>query len=375
MNAARIEWTEKSWNPVTGCTPVSEGCRNCYARRMAHRLRGRFGYPADEPFRVTLHPERLREPIGLRKPRRIFVVSMGDLFHDDVPESFIDQVFAVMALCSEHTFQVLTKRPARMLNYCSYSHRDSEIMARMDELIPGSSRQPQGWEFVPGGRGEEGYEPGYWEGPLRWPLPNVWLGVSVENQAAADERIPILLHTPAAVRFISVEPALGPVSIRNYVRGSREVVECPKCGHVHNSADSFYWTGLERDIEADRCPNCGYDTKGSIRAYIELEDRYILPGLDWVIVGGETGPGARPMHPEWVRSLRDQAVAAGVPFLLKHRGEYLTLPELADLGITLSTAEAMNANTMGGGFYRVGRKRAGRMLDGRAWDEYPEVRA
>ena len=114
MQTTKIEWAEAAWNPVTGCTPVSAGCANCYARRMAQRLRGRCGYPADEPFRVTLRPDRLDEPLHWHKPRRVFVCSMGDLFHPDVPDEFIDQVFAAMALCPQHTFLVLTKRPEGM---------------------------------------------------------------------------------------------------------------------------------------------------------------------------------------------------------------------------------------------------------------------
>lgn len=367
MNETAIEWTDYTWNPTTGCTPVSEGCTNCYARRISHRLRGRFGYPADEPFRVTLHPERLREPIGLRKPRRIFVVSMGDLFHEDVPDSFIDQVFAVMALCPEHAFQVLTKRPERMLEYCSYSHRDSEIMARIDQLIPGSFRQPQGWEFIPGGRGEQGlYELGYWEGPLRWPLPNVWLGVTCENQAAADERIPTLLQTPAAVRFVSVEPMLRPVKM-DYL-------------WLHPECSAWYTDGMTRG---------------------QHPLRGVAKGLDWIICGGETGPGARPMHPDWVRSLRDQCQAAGVPFLFKGWGSLMPcgyqdkwfgapyedgicidgfmwdLDSCDEPGGPLYVGgEDMCPRCKGSGYVRVKRDDPERrMLDGRTWDEYPEVRA
>ncbi len=320
MNDTTIEWTDLSWNPATGCTPVSEGCANCYARRMAQRLRGRFGYPTDEPFRVTLHPERLEEPLSLRKPRRIFVCSMGDLFHPDVPGDYLDEVFDVMERAPQHTFILLTKRPERMALWmqeryglgCERFHQD------VPEKADGFMCRTDPW-----GRPS-----------------HVWVGVTCENQAAADERIPILLQTPAAVRWVSVEPMLGPVDFGRWL----VCKDCARWGVTAGGRPNNFG-GYEM--------NCG------------------LPQLNWVVCGGETGPGARPMHPDWVRSLRDQCQAADVPFLLKHRGEYLSLPELADAGITLSAVDAMNANTMGCGLYRVGRKRAGRLLDGREWNEYP----
>lgn len=195
-----IEWTNETWNPVTGCTKVSAGCANCYAERMAKRLKGRYGYPKDEPFRVTLHEDRLTGPLRWRTPRMIFVCSMGDLFHADVPFDFIDRVFAVMALCPQHTFQVLTKRPERMESYINdwhatvplercFDRRKGCVYAIVDKIA------------------------GRYVVPRYWPLPNVWLGTSVENQQAADERIPHLLRCPAAVRFVSAEPLLGPVDL------------------------------------------------------------------------------------------------------------------------------------------------------------------
>lgn len=247
-----IGWCDTTWNPVTGCTPVSLACDHCYAKRMAHRLAGRYGYPADEPFRVTLHPDRLYEPLRWRKPRRVFVCSMGDLFHEDVPVEFIAHVFGIMALtCPDswilgggrpipigehHTFQILTKRPDRM--------RD----------ILTSDGFP---EFIGSLCGVE---------PLM-PMPHVWLGTTVENQYWADERIPILRETPAAVRFVSVEPILGPVYLDSHQGGTG-----------HEAAD-----------------------------------------LDWCICGGESGPGARPADPAWFRSLRDQCAVAEVPFFLKDK--------------------------------------------------------
>jgi len=234
VGETRIEWADAVWNPVTGCSKVSPGCKNCYGERFARRLAGRFGYPADEPFRVTLHHDRLREPFGWRKP---FVISMSDLFHPEVPDRFIAAVFGVMAQCPQHRFMVLTKRPERMLEWFE------------------------------------------WVEPRRawpWPMSHVWLGVSAENQEYADRRIPLLLQVPAAVRFVSVEPILGPVNLGRLV---------------------WFKEGFSDPDFQDR-------VLGRRR-------------LDWVICGSETGPGARPANPDWVRSLRDQCVAANVPFFFK----------------------------------------------------------
>ena len=341
MSDSKIEWTEKTWNPVTGCTPISEGCANCYAKRMAQRLRGRFGYPEDEPFRVTLHRDRLEQPLKLRKPSRIFVCSMGDLFHDDVPNDYIDQVFAVMALAPQHTHILLTKRPERMQEYFGnredWAERAVRVMRAAQRINYQLYEQQMANEF--------NWDPAEWE--------HLWLGVTAENQQRADERIPILLQTPAAVRFVSVEPILG-------------------------ALDLSEWFGLYRVSDGKWAPKVGSRWKDS---------------PDWIIVGGETGPGARPMHPDWVRSLRDQCQAAGVPFLFKQWGEWRPL-ESADscpldkvgywyqgwrpfsplysvgghsFTIGISPWEAHMA--------RVGRRTAGRILDGRIWDEYPGVMA
>jgi len=232
-----IEWTEVTWNPVTGCTKVSPGCKHCYAERMAKRLRA-MGQPkyANE-FKLTTHPMYLDQPLGWKKPRMVFVNSMSDLFHEEVPLSFIDQVFDVMRRASQHTFQVLTKRSHRLL-----------------ELDP---------EFD-------------------WP-ENVWMGVSVENQDYTF-RIEHLRKTSAHVKFLSLEPLLGPLPHLN------------------------------------------------------------LNGIDWVIVGGESGPGARPMDEKWVVDIRDQCQASEVPFFFKQWGGFR-------------------------------RKEAGRELKGRTWDQMPAFAA
>lgn len=233
----KIEWTNETWNPVTGCTKISAGCQHCYAERMARRLAGRFGYPeAPNHFDVTLRPDRLDEPLSWRKPRRVFVCSMSDLFHEDVPDEYICDVFYTMHRCPHHTFQVLTKRPGQMLEWFN---RPAASVSK--------------WHR---------------------PLPNIQLGISAEDQRAADERIPQLLQCPAAVRFVSCEPLLGEIDISPYLHG---------------------WHSDPRPQECD-------------------------PGIDWVIVGGESGHGARPMDPNWARSLRDQCQDAGVPFFMKQMG-------------------------------------------------------
>lgn len=313
MGQTRIEWATHVWNPVSGCYPVSEGCQNCYARRMANRLRGRFGYPEDEPFRVTLHPERLGEPLRWQEPRRVFVCSMGDLFHEDVPDEFIKQVFDAMATdilqpC-KHTYMVLTKRPERMLKFF------------------------------------ERYTP---QGTLPW--PNVWLGVTAENQARADERIPILLQIPASVRFVSCEPLLGPVDLSQWLEEARF---CERHGQL--CEEGVTWENGQLV--------CRYCKRPVERLRL----------LHWVIAGGETGPNARPMHPDWVRSLRDQCQAAGVSFFFKAWGEYLPCDQEQASAFLGGTEEPIFSRNPKDYSLKVGKKASGRLLDGRTWDEYPEV--
>ena len=203
MGTTKIPWTDETWSPVTGCTPVSEGCENCYARVMACRLRGRCGYPMDKPFRVTVHHDRLLEPNGWRKPRRCFVSSMGDLFHDNVSRDTILDVFITMATCPLSTFQVLTKRPRRMQEIlCSKGF--AEAVLELAEELPAKPGEPSdGDGFL----------------KLSWPLPNVWVGTSCETQQRADERISALLQCPAAIHFVSLEPLFSPVDLLPYVGG------------------------------------------------------------------------------------------------------------------------------------------------------------
>ncbi len=252
----KIEWCDVTWNPVTGCTKISAGCKHCYAERFAERFRGVPGHPYEHGFDVTLKPHRLLEPLKWRRPRRVFVNSMSDLFHRDVPDWFIDHVFAIMALCRQHTFLVLTKRQERMRDYIMGMGCSGDL-SRLGSIAVAQTGSPCAAHIEDDD----------------WPLPNVWLGVSVENQAAADERIPLLLGTPGAVRFVSAEPLLGPVDL-------------------------------------DAIPRLSGD--GYLRP---LDGRFRT--LDWVIAGGESGPKSRPMELEWARFLRDQCGQAQVPFFMK----------------------------------------------------------
>lgn len=332
-----IEWTEETWNPTTGCDRVSPGCDNCYALKMAGRLKamGQAKYQRDgDPrtsgpgFGLTVHPDALDLPSRVKKPTTFFVNSMSDLFHPEVPAEFILNVWETMSRCRRHTFQILTKRPQRMAKL-------------VDSLA---------WNWD---GDEHGGEPFIWPGPssgvdctgedFEWfpteedadgggeqPLPNVWLGTSIESDRYTF-RADHLRATPSAVRFLSLEPLLGPLP----------------------SLD--------------------------------------LTGIDWVIVGGESGPGARPMHPDWVRDIRDCCVTAGVPFFFKQWGEYGPegpedrLVIVADDGTVYRRGELdwpdgprrgeairsghNHANLTA--LYRVGKKVAGRELDGRTWDEMP----
>jgi len=346
MGTSKIEWTEKTWNPITGCTPISEGCQNCYAERMAKRLAGRYGYPADIPFMPgNFHFDKLDEPLRWKKPSRIFVCSMGDLFHEAVPFPLITDVFDVM--CSwrwpnkaaeregdeslledpGHTFIVLTKRPGRVLEWRNW----------LGEQWPGDTPVQVNLDT---------------EGHFG---KHIWLGVTAENQQRADERVPILLQIPAAVRFVSVEPMLGPVDLWRYMFLTGA-----------STAGPFY------DYAGKRVGGPG-GIGG--QAITEIPSKYI----NWVICGGETGPRARAMNPEWVRSLRNQCINAGVPFFFKQWGEWI--PTHLDWG-AYTEQEFMpkseiikNHKTIyvseGVPMSRVGKKKVGQLLDGREWNEYP----
>ena len=303
---SKIEWTDATWNPITGCSVVSKGCTNCYAMKLAGtRLKNhasRVGLTSETAAgpvwsgEVRFNNEWLDKPFRWKKPRRIFVCAHSDLFHEKVPDAWIDQIFAVMASSPQHQFQILTKRPKRMQQYLSQDRRIDWADACKGIGLDGASNFLLERDKV---------------------LPNVWVGVSVEDQKTADERIPFLLKTPAAIRWISAEPILGAIDLnQDYLEG-------------------FHFGEL----------------------------------LHWVVAGGESQTGSRPTHPSWFRQLRDQCDRAGIPFLFKQWGDWKEPTE----GIA-STAKVA---TIGGGklpevaMVRVGKKTAGRLLDGKYHDAYP----
>ena len=283
INSSGKYW-DQGWNPIVGCRKVSPGCDNCYAMANAWRIgrhpnpkiAGRYQAVLDEEGWWSGEVEFLESVLSVppkRKKPTIYFNSMSDPFRRAVPDEWLDQMFAVMALCPQHTFLLCTKRPERMREYLNASTIAEKVK--------------------------------------KWPLPNVWLGVTAENQEMADKRIPILLNTPAAIRYVSVEPCLGPVGL------------------------------------ADVSP------------------------LDWVVVGGETGAEARPMHPDWARSLRDQCQEAGVPFFFKQWGEWKQCQEPQEV---YSAKTGFQTLVAGEGFKRVGKKAAGRILDGKEYNEMPTIK-
>lgn len=275
MAATKIEWCTDVWNPVRGCTKISPGCAHCYAETFSERFRGVKDHPYEQGFDLRLVPEKLTVPLKWKRPRMIFVNSMSDLFHEDVPDSYIDKVFAVMKLCPQHTFQILTKRSDRMRAYVTDGirngrgeHTDMYITRAIYEIAEGRGCTSEFLDSV------VGVDNG-------WPK-NAWAGTSVENKKHGLPRIEHLRQTPAAVRFLSIEPLLEDLGVID------------------------------------------------------------LTGIGWVIVGGESGHGARPMEADWATSIRDQCVSAGVPFFFKQWGG-------------------------------VRKKIAGRELEGKLWDEMPKV--
>lgn len=320
-----IEWTDATWNPVTGCTLVDEGCRHCYAATLAatrlknHPSRAglaRINAAGEAKFtgEVRFNEQWLADPLRWKRPRRIFVCAHADLFHPAVPDAWIDQVFAVMALTRQHTFQILTKRPDRArayLNALAAPHRQMEIR---------DAGRKAGAKLLD--------LPDICRRITALPLPNVWLGTSISDQASADQRIPDLLATPAAVRFLSAEPLLGPVDL--------------------------HWA-MSHPIEIA----AGFLERGQFSPGLEK-----LRGLDWIICGGESGAKARPMNPQWARDLRDQCVVAGVAFFFKQWGEWVSVSEVAGPGEHFSFPDHRTVR-------RTGKKLAGRLLDGHEWNEVP----
>jgi protein gp37 len=343
-----IEWTGETLNFIGGCTKKSEGCRNCYALRGSWRISHNPNAPAryqgvcekvDGELRwtgrINLDREALEKPLRWREPRMIFVCSMSDLFHEKVPFEFIAKAWSVMKASRQHVFQVLTKRPSRMLEFLS------------------GCGEWEGWithdGSPPASYGGTGIVVG---DSNRWPLPNVIGMVSAEDQQCANERIPILLQCPFAIRGVSIEPMLGSVDLWALNDGSWYDVEGAT---RYDALRGFAWWGGSGD----------HGLSGG-------------PKLDWVIAGGESGPGARPTHPDLFRSLRDQCIDAGVPFFFKQWGAWTPIGTVDDFTIIdhLKTGKDMIVD---GTFLepvlmrRVGKKLAGRLLDGREWNQMPEV--
>lgn len=371
MTKSNIEWTEQTWNPIVGCSIVSPGCTNCYAMTMARRIDAMHAAlpPSQRPAReyegttkvvngkavwtgkVTLaRDDKLLQPLRRRKSTTYFVNSMGDLFHEAVPEEWIDRVFAVMALTPQHTFQVLTKRAERMREYlCNSTTRrriyelvcDMAVELRLDVVLIAAPKHDAAAPAGPRIRLDT------------WPLPNVWLGVSAEDQRRADERIPRLLATPAKVRFVSAEPLLGPIDLTRI-----------KLQGIVDPFDAFAGATWSQP-----------PSLGGARFFSHSIAREDRGKIDQVIVGGESGPSARPMHPDWARSLRDQCADAGAAFFFKQWGEFH--PHDSDVGMYEGPHDGEWPSVFVGTgdrnrlMLRVGKKRAGRLLDGVVHDGRP----
>lgn len=272
-----ISWTDASWNPITGCSKRSPGCKFCFSERDWARLSAnpKTIYYGRKFTDVQCHPERLDQPLRWTRARKIFVNSMSDLFHEDVPDDFIDRVFAIMALAPQHTFQILTKRPERMKRYMeSCAGRVVDNVERFDRYNPGVVVKGQYARATAIRSGEA------------WPLPNVWLGVSVEDQVTADERISLLLETLTAVHWVSAEPLLSRIDIRRWLKP------------------------IHQDGPRTKQPR----------------------GIVWVVVGGETGSvkRSRPMLPAWAEDLKNQCDASAAAFFYKQEGSWLHIPSVED---------------------------------------------
>ncbi|MFT4117443.1 DUF5131 family protein [Bradyrhizobium sp.] len=376
---SKIEWTDATWNPITGCSVLSPGCKRCYAMGLAGtRLRNhpsRKGLTEESNAgpvwngKVRFNGEWLLQPLAWSRPRMIFVCAHGDLFHESVPDNWIDQVFAVMALAPRHTFQVLTKRAQRMREYLT----DDDV----GERIALAAHKLWAAKLAPGAKGYLSIEvlrdafglKHVSETLQSWPLLNVWLGVSAERQQEASERIPYLLATPAAVRFVSLEPLLGPIDLGALHPGGAQTLDALS-GLSVNPA----YSGWSR--------------------------------LDWVIVGGESGDGARPMHPAWPTSIERQCTDAGVAFHFKQWGAWVPVCATNDAFIDtlyhpapkrdpdasrrcnvdqlVMHADGSQHRGFGAGVYaagaeamlmfEVGKKRAGRLLGGREHNGMPGAR-
>lgn len=384
--ASKIEWTDATWNPVTGCSVVSPGCTNCYAMQLAGtRLRthpSRKGLTREVngnhvwTGEVRLNAQWLEQPLSWKRPRMVFVCAHGDLFHEDVPDGWIAYVWSIMMQCPQHTFQVLTKRADRMRAWVA---KWNDLTGDDDPMEFKNARGPYAVRRAhPSGRGQlfadyldvmlklaGGKIPDgaawptfdWMHGWKYWPgvAPNIWLGVSAEDQRRACERIPALLATPAAVRFVSAEPLLGPIRMTHLISN-----------------------GPPTEIDA-------LTGISSVRSGHERISTSQGASLDWVIVGGESGQDARPMHPAWARSMRDQCQTAGVPFFFKQWGAWEPYRHPDDGTIAPHVLASNGALSSGDRLEgcparerppwvpvrNVGKARAGRLLDGIEWNEMP----
>lgn len=376
-----IEWTDATWNPVTGCSVVSPGCTNCYAMKLAGtRLRnmpsrkGLTNQTKAGPVwngQLRFNEEFALQPLQWKRPRMIFVCAHGDLFAEGVPDEWIDRVFAVMALAPHHTFQVLTKRADRMRAYVN----SPDTIRRVYHLFCDIAVEHRvNVTLIADPSHEAVAPPGLRVYLGQWPLKNVWKGVSAEDQKRADERLADLLATSAAVRWVSVEPMLGHIDLNIAWCGEDALSpECwGDCGWCKNGRPALH--NCQRGRQSDEAIAKGRS------------------GLDWVVVGGESGTGARPMHPDWARSLRDQCKEADVPFFFKQWGTWSSIMDRdnADPDWRADYANRLNdrrqdiswLNLAGGsGFHgerfhvmqRIGKAKAGRTLDGVTHDAFPKI--
>lgn len=334
-----INWTDTTWNPIRGCSKVSPGCTLCYAEKVAARFSGP-GLPYEGLIRgkkwngqIRVVDEKLLDPIRMAKPKRIFVNSMSDLFHAGVSRQVRVRIFAVMAVARRHTFQTLTKRADEQLAFLRSDGVEADIRTTAVELARAAGIRGFAWDT----NGKDAL-------PWVWPLPNVHVGVSVESQPFANERIPLLCQTPAALRWLSVEPMLGPVRLT-------------RVAYDNGVAVLDVLRGLH----------------GAITPHAPFEEG--VGPIGWVVLGGESGSKARPLHPDWARTVRDECESAGVPYLMKQFGEWLPASQ-ATTEEQVRGVESRVFDLPGGdraAFYKCGKAKSGRTLDGVVWAQFPEV--
>ena len=388
-----IEWTRRpgtkgeTWNPVVGCDIVSPGCTHCYAMKRAERIqRMSDGLGRETHYAGTTKPSKagpvwtgtvnvapddvLTKPLRWKSPRTVFVNSMSDLFHEAVPDETIDRIFAVMALTPQNTYQVLTKRSARMQAYITRLHDEPvrDTVRRIVAAWPGQAPVPD---------------------EIAIPLPNVWLGVSAERQKEADERIPDLLTTPAAIRFVSAEPLLEAIDFARI--GTLDAIRAAfpsMVERIEQDSRPSIVSGMQIDVVSGRNQATIFHQTPDHTGGFTIRFPRPFPRLDQIIVGGESGPDARPMHPAWARQIRDQCAAAGTAFFFKQWGAWEPVSEtrpdardwgrdwmlLDNRGVLDIPDDRVPMEDLGEvAVANVGRSRAGRCLDGREHNEWPSA--